>query len=194
MTDKEIPRQATSPGSPGAAGAAAGAGRPTNASRSTALTTDELATLRAVVGRVIPADDLGPGAAEAGVDVFIDRALAGPNASDLPVYQAGLVALEKAVGTGGFASASPAAMDALLTKAEAGTLDGVPEAFFSLLLEHTRQGMFGDPVYGGNRDFVGWDLIGYPGIKLVWTSDEQEINAHVAPKHISVAKFGGQGW
>ena len=35
-----------------------------------------------------------------------------------------------------------------------------------MLLEHTREGMFSDPIYGGNVNFAGWDLIGYPGIKL----------------------------
>jgi hypothetical protein len=194
MTDKEIPRQATSPGSPGTKGAAPDAGQPANAPSPAALTAGELSTLRAVVGRVIPADDLGPGAAEADVHIFIDRSLAGPNAADLATYQAGLAALENAAETGGFANATPAAMDALLAKAEAGTLDGVPAGFFALLLELTRQGMFGDPVYGGNRDFVGWDLIGYPGIKLEWTAAEQEIDAEVAPKHVSVARYGGQGW
>jgi gluconate 2-dehydrogenase gamma chain len=35
--------------------------------------------------------------------------------------------------------------------------------FFSALVLHTRQGMFCDPVYGGNDSRVGWDLIGFPG-------------------------------
>jgi choline dehydrogenase-like flavoprotein len=36
-------------------------------------------------------------------------------------------------------------------------------AFFPLLALHTRQGFYGDPVYGGNRDHVGWKMIGFPG-------------------------------
>jgi gluconate 2-dehydrogenase gamma chain len=159
-----------------------------------ALTSDELATLRAVVGRLIPTDDLGPGADEAGVHVFIDRGLAGPYAETLPIYQSGLAALAKGAGSGGFASAATDKQDDLLTQAEGNMLADAPEGFFALLLEHTRQGMFGDPIYGGNRDFAGWDLIGYAGIKLVWTPEDQEINAQVAPEHISVAKYGGQGW
>jgi gluconate 2-dehydrogenase gamma chain len=36
-------------------------------------------------------------------------------------------------------------------------------AFFGALVAHTRQGFYGDPVYGGNRDRVGWRVIGFPG-------------------------------
>lgn len=35
--------------------------------------------------------------------------------------------------------------------------------FFSLLVLHTRQGFYGDPIYGGNRDRVGWQVLGFPG-------------------------------
>ncbi|GIE95939.1 gluconate 2-dehydrogenase subunit 3 family protein [Paractinoplanes rishiriensis] len=35
--------------------------------------------------------------------------------------------------------------------------------FFPLLALHTRQGFYADPIYGGNRDRVGWDVIGFPG-------------------------------
>ena len=35
--------------------------------------------------------------------------------------------------------------------------------FFPLLALHTRQGFYADPVYGGNRDHVGWKLIGFDG-------------------------------
>ena len=54
--------------------------------------------------------------------------------------------------------------------------------------------MFGDPVYGGNQNFAGWDLIGYPGIKLVWSEADQQIDAVVKPLHISVKQYGGVGW
>ena len=42
-------------------------------------------------------------------------------------------------------------------------LAGDPGGFFATLLEYTRQGMFADPIHGGNAGFAGWDLIGYPG-------------------------------
>jgi gluconate 2-dehydrogenase gamma chain len=157
-----------------------------------ALMPAELETLKAVLGRLIPADDLGPGAVEAGVFVFIDRQLAGPYAGTLPLYQAGLAGMDATAGEGGLAALDGDGQDELLTQAEANELADVPDGFFGLLLEHTRQGMFGDPIYGGNRDFVGWDLIGYPGIKLVWTQEEQEIDVLVEPEHTSVAEFGRQ--
>lgn len=158
------------------------------------LSAAELDTLRAVVGRLIPSDVLGPGADVAGVHIFIDRGLAGPNARYLALFQAVLAALDEDAGGKGFAASSLAEQDALLTKLEAGTLPHAPDGGFALLLEQTREGMFGDPVYGGNQDFVGWDLIGYPGIKLLWTEADQAIDAEVKAAHTSVAQFGGKGW
>jgi len=40
---------------------------------------------------------------------------------------------------------------------------------------HVMQGTFGDPIYGGNEGFVGWDLIGYPGVRTVVTPAEQKL-------------------
>lgn len=160
----------------------------------TALTEDEFATLGAAVGRIIPTDDIGPGAVEAGVHVFIDRALVGPYADLLPVYQAGLAAIAAGAGNGSFAELTADEQDQLLTQVEGNELADAPEGFFGLLLEHTRQGMFGDPIYGGNVNFAGWDLIGYPGIKLIWSEEEQEIDAVVTPEHVSVEEYGGTGW
>lgn len=158
-----------------------------------ALSDTEIEVLKAATGRLIPADDLGPGAIEAGVFIYIDRLLAGRGAETLPLYQQGLAALDAAAADGGeFAGLTEAEQDEILTQLEAGEVADAPEAFFALLLEHTRQGMFGDPIHGGNREFIGWDLIRYPGIKLVWTAEDQAIDAVVEPEHISVEKYGGQ--
>lgn len=154
------------------------------------LTPTEQATLRAAIARLIPADDLGPGAVEAGVDVFINGALATADKATLPLYQKGLAALDQAAG-GNFADADASKQDDLLTQAEGGKLVGADASFFPVLLEHTRQGMFGDPIYGGNQHFAGWDLIGYPGIKLVWSAEEQAVGTTVKPEHVSVAQYGG---
>ncbi|MGH2551496.1 MAG: gluconate 2-dehydrogenase subunit 3 family protein [Thermomicrobiales bacterium] len=158
------------------------------------LTADEFETIGAAVDRLIPPDETGPGAADAGVHLFIDRSLKGPNAAMLPLYQAGAAALDASAGTGGFSAAASDKQDQMLSDAEAGKLADAPDGFFGLLLEHTRQGMFGDPVYGGNINFAGWDLIGYPGMKLLWSAEEQEVDVIVTPEHISVAKYGGTGW
>jgi hypothetical protein len=140
---------------------------------------------------LIPNDDLGPGAIEAGVFIYIDRLLAGRGAATLPLYQAGLAALNAAADGDGFTALAEADQDALLTNLEAGEVADAPDGFFALLLEHTRQGMFGDPIHGGNREFIGWDLIRYPGIKLVWTAEAQAFDAVVEPEHISVEQYGG---
>lgn len=179
-----------------------------------ALTEHELETVHSVVGRLIPTDDLGPGADEAGAHIYIDQALGGPDAAMLPLYQAGLAALDSAAGEDGFTEASTEVQDEILRIFESGVAPGatpaaeatpatnpqvaqaveIPDGFFPTLLEHTRQGMFGDPVYGGNANFAGWDLIGYPGIKLLWLEEEQEINAEVEPEHVSVEQYGGTGY
>jgi len=157
-----------------------------------ALDAAQLTTLKAAIDRILPSDDLGPGAVDAGVFVYIDQTLAASDEAVLALYQQGLAALDTAAGSGGFAGLSAADQDALLTKVEAGSVADVPDGFFITLLTHTRQGMFGDPIHGGNRDFVGWDLIGYPGIKLLWTEADQKIGATIAPLHISVTQFRGE--
>ena len=58
--------------------------------------------------------------------------------------------------------------DKLLSGLEKGQvrLEGVSgPAFFELLLQNTQEGFFADPVYGGNRNMVGWKMIGYPGAR-----------------------------
>jgi gluconate 2-dehydrogenase gamma chain len=168
---------------------------PAEAAAQAALTPGELTTLRAILARLLPADASGPGAVEAGVDVYIDRALAGSYAALLPLYRTNLAAIEAAARTHGatsFAALSPAAQDALLQQVEAGKAAGLSSStFFQVVLEHMREGMFGDPMYGGNRNFAGWDLIGYPGVQLVYTAEQQAIGTHVKPAHASATTFGG---
>ena len=64
---------------------------------------------------------------------------------------------------------------------------GSSAAFFALLLSHTHQGTFGDPYYGGNANFVGWDLVRYPGVRtMVTTADQQQLEKHaLKPIHKS---------
>lgn len=45
-------------------------------------------------------------------------------------------------------------------------------SFFAVLRRHTAEGMFSDPAYGGNRDMVGWRLIGYPGAQRAYTEHD----------------------
>lgn len=151
--------------------------------------------LLAACARLIPADELGPGAVEAGVPQFIDRQmgtpwaegaiwyLQGPFIKSKPEfgaqsaltpkqsYRLGIQAIDALCqGKFGraFATLTDAQQDSLLHEIETGQL-AVPElslaAFFALLLRNTMEGFFGDPLYGGNKDMAGWKLIGHPGAR-----------------------------
>jgi gluconate 2-dehydrogenase gamma chain len=147
------------------------------------LTAAEADTLEAIVARLIPTDENGPGAAEARAAHYIDRALTGPLRSSRETYAAGLAALDAyAQSKKGavFARLSAPDQDALLTDLEKNVATGfVPDAatFFDLVRAHTIQGTFCDPYYGGNANFVGWDLIGFPGLRMAVGEDEQRMKA-----------------
>jgi len=151
------------------------------------LTAAEAATLEAVVARLIPADLNGPGALEAGAARYIDGALGDALATQRPAYAAGLAALEafaRAQAGASFAELPAGRQDALLTLVEQNRATGFTpssSAFFDLVLGHTLEGTFGDPHYGGNVDYVGWELIGYPGLRLAVTAEQQSMNAALEP-------------
>ena len=144
------------------------------------LTSAEADLLDAIVDRLIPSDAHGPGAREAGVMRYIDRALGGALASSRPAYAAGLAALDqyaKATRGSGFLELTPGDRDSVLIDVETGAargFQGSSAQFFALVLAHTRQGMFGDPYYGGNANFAGWDLLGYPGVRTMVTAADQK--------------------
>jgi gluconate 2-dehydrogenase gamma chain len=147
------------------------------------LTALEADTLEAIVARLIPADQNGPGAAEAGAAHYIDRALTGPLRNFRDAYVAGLAAVDAyALSSKGatFARLSANAQDTVLTDMEKNAAAGfTPDSvtFFALMRAHTIQGTFCDPYYGGNRDFIGWDMIGYPGIRTAVGEGEQHLKA-----------------
>lgn len=160
------------------------------------LTAAEADLVEAVAERLIPSDANGPGAKEARVVHYIDRALGGALASSRQAYAAGLAALEQyAQSSRGkpFLQLSPADQDAVLGDCEKGQAQRFAGAaqFFAMMLNHTRQGMFGDPYYGGNANFVGWDLIGYPGVRtMVSASDQKTLEAQrMKPNHKSAYDF-----
>ncbi len=131
------------------------------------LTESQRATLRALIDRIIPADDF-PGGWEAGVGDYLDRQFAGDLCHLLDLYRAGLDALEvEARATAGvnFAELTPDAQDELLRKVELGEVVTdwpiEPAAFFRTVAEHAAEGFYGDPDNGGNRDGVSWRMIGF---------------------------------
>ena len=151
------------------------------------LTAAEADTLEAMVARIIPTDDNGPGAAEARAAHYIDRALTGPLAGSKPAYVSGLAALDAYAQSskGAMFTKLPAAdQDVVLTALEKNAASGFrpnAAAFFNMVRTHTIQGTFCDPYYGGNHNFVGWDLIGYPGIRMAVAPDEQSMSKPPKP-------------
>ena len=159
------------------------------------FTEAEAAFIEAAAARLIPKDALGPGALEADVPRFIDRQLAGPYGQGDHFYlqppmpkgeptqgwQMGKPAevyrlmigqvnrwTSDAYGAP-FAQLAPDRRDAALKALEDGKaelkggFDG--KAFFALLLQNVTEGFFADPIYGGNKDMIGWRLIGFPGAR-----------------------------
>jgi|SRR5271163_1801799 len=166
-----------------------------------ALTTKEMATLESVLAQLLPRDELGPGAVEAGVPTYINNALAGSYKPLLPVYQSLLPMFEKAAAStaaSSFSALSASRQIALLKQFEAGSPPGVASSdaasvasAFQVLLEHMREGMFGDPMYGGNANLAGWGLIGYPDIHIAPRASEQAVGTKVEPSHETAKTLGG---
>jgi gluconate 2-dehydrogenase gamma chain len=154
----------------------------------------EVRFLQAAVARLIPLDELGPGAREAGVVTYIDRQLSGawgeharqyrsgPWQEGTPqqgyqsrltpreLYRAMIAEIDvQCTGIHGktFHLLAVAEQDQYLAALESNAIEfaAAPAAlFFELLLRNTLEGFFADPIYGGNRDKAGWRLIGFPGV------------------------------
>ncbi|MGE3508575.1 MAG: gluconate 2-dehydrogenase subunit 3 family protein [Vicinamibacterales bacterium] len=161
------------------------------------LTAREADVLEAIVARLIPSDASGPGAMEARATQYIDRALAGALAGSVDAYRAGLAAIDRHSRESRgrpFVELSPTEQDLVLTDLETGAVTGSESGFagsastfFAMVKAHTWQGTFGDPYYGGNANFVGWDLLGYPGIRtMVTAADQQRLEqGELPPSHRS---------
>ena len=158
------------------------------------LTDLEIRFLDAALSRLIPADELGPGAKEADVAYFIDGQLAstwgshgrnyraGPWLEGAPeqgfqsrltpqeIYRIGIQEINavcRARYERPFDQLQPERQDEMLKALEKGEVDlpSMPsKLFFDLLWRNTEEGFFADPLYGGNKDKVGWKLIGFPGV------------------------------
>lgn len=148
------------------------------------FTADEAKIIQAAAARIIPTDESGPGATEAGVVVYIDRQLASGYGTDKyrytkgpwvdadplnfgyqgkdtlqDVYRAGIGLLGK-----DFAGLSAEEQDQRLEKIER-------TRFFTLLRQNCVEGMMCDPMHKGNEGLVGWKLIGFPGPQLSYQND-----------------------
>ena len=120
-------------------------------------------------------------------DQHLDRALGGALASSRQQYANGLAALDRYAQSSrgkGFLQLTPIEKDSLLMDVESGSVgpgifSGSSAQFFGMVLGHTRQGMFGDPFYGGNVNYAGWDLLRYPGVRTnVSAADQKALEAN----------------
>ena len=159
------------------------------------LSAAEADTVNAICARLIPTDSNGPGAAEANVGRYIDWALGGGLAYFRESYQQGVDQLDRycrSVYTKPFVELTAAQQDAVLTNMQNNTATGFPAAqsFFNLIRGHAVEGMFGDPLHGGNANLVGWGLIGYPGIKISSvTVRDQSLDYTTPPTRKSAYDF-----
>ena len=167
------------------------------------FTAEEARVVAAACERIFPSDATGPGATEAGVVIYIDRQLAGPYGADKNRYSKGPwresypehgyqgkenprdTYREGIRGLGNFAGLSVAEQTKKLTSIE-------KTHFFALLRAHTIEGMFSDPMHGGNAGLIGWQLIGFPGPQM---SHRNEIDKHFGqpwrPKPQSLEQITG---
>jgi gluconate 2-dehydrogenase gamma chain len=147
---------------------------------------ENAATIAAFTERLVPGAPGQPGAREAGVLNYIDLALAGAYESQQDFYRRGLAALDaycRASNGKPFVALSAAQQDAVITAMEQGKAGHFTwpsaQAFFNTVRTHTMEGLFADPVYGGNKDFAGWRLVGFPGAQPLFTqADLQSSNAY----------------
>ena len=158
------------------------------------LNLDEAAFVEALVDHMVPADELSPKGTDLGVNIYIDRALAGAwgkgdrlymqgpwkqgapsQGYQLPLtpaqlYRAGIEATNahcrKTYGKT-FDRIDAAQREEVLVGLSTGKItfdDGLPvRAFWTTLYQTVIEGMFSDPIYGGNRNKAGWAIIGFPG-------------------------------
>jgi hypothetical protein len=130
----------------------------TTATPTTALTPADATVIEALCSRIIPSVDGRPGARDVGAIHFIDRALATFNASQRPMYVAGAADLNrraraKVSGAASFAALTTAQQDEVIREIEA-------TPFFQAVRVDTIVGTFALPSWGGNRDYMGWHLLG----------------------------------
>ena len=186
------------------------------------LSQAEVAFLDAAVSHLIPKDELGPGAKEAGVTYFIDQQLfggygtmakkytQGPWPEGTPqqgyqspltpaaVYRAGIrdtnKHCQKTYGKT-FDALTRAQQDEVLKGLDGGKIELEQlraQFFFNMLLNNTVEGFFADPVYGGNRDKAGWKLVGFPGVAAVYTTFIEKHNVPYRAQPVSIADITGR--
>jgi gluconate 2-dehydrogenase gamma chain len=154
----------------------------------------EVQTLEAIVDRIITADEHSVGASQAGVVVYIDRLLAGFRHDLQLTYRIGLGQLDALCAErfgGGFAALTEGQRDDVLRlllgneiggELPAGSSDvpGDLRSLAAVIRDHTIEGFFCDPLYGGNRDGAGWRLVGFPGAHWGYAPEQMALGYDAA--------------
>lgn len=184
------------------------------------LNENEKLFVDAAISRLIPGDSAHPGAKEAAVTLFIDRQLSGPyglaetwymrgpwptgaeeqgwqsKLTPAQMYRAAIRNIQsdcqQKYGKH-YEALSSDQQDAVLHGLETGQIDlpdAPPKLFFQMLWDNTQQGFLADPMYGGNRDFAGWKLIGFPGPRYNYVG---EIEQHGKPYTLPTVGLKGRG-
>jgi gluconate 2-dehydrogenase gamma chain len=162
---------------------------------------EEAQTVEAVAARIIPGDATDPGAREAGVVTYIDRSLAGFLRDLQTFYRRALQELDdysRDRHNSPFRELTEGDQDRVLAELDSVSIvetesreygtDALQDEnkegdesvstllirFFSIIREHVLQGMFCDPAYGGNRDTVGWKMVGFPGAQWGYSAEQMK--------------------
>ena len=145
------------------------------------LNDDDALTITAFTERLMPGAPGMPGAREAGVLNYIDLALSGAYADLQDFYRRGLMHLDaycRKTHNAAFVKLPAAQQDQVIAALEQGKDTGFtwPSAqlFFNTVRNHTMEGMFADPIYGGNKDFAGWRLISFPGAQPAFSIEDMK--------------------
>jgi gluconate 2-dehydrogenase gamma chain len=183
------------------------------------LNLDEAAFVEALVDHMVPADEISPKGTDLGVNIYIDRALAGAWGKGERLYMQGPWKLG-APSQGYQLPLTPAqlyragieATNAHCRKAYGRTFDRIEEAqrqevliglstgkitfdsglpvrvFWTTLYQTVIEGMYSDPIYGGNRNKAGWAIIGFPGVIAVHRDDVEKYRGKPFPnKPVGIA-------
>jgi gluconate 2-dehydrogenase gamma chain len=158
------------------ANATAPAAHAPGAAHGTFFNAQDAATVAAFAERLMPTAPGKPGAHDANVLNYIDLALSGAYAELQEFYRRGVAQLDaycRKTYNEPFARLDSGRQDQVITALEQGKAAGftwpTAQAFFETVRTHTIEGLFADPAYGGNKDFAGWRLVGFPGGQAVYT-------------------------
>jgi gluconate 2-dehydrogenase gamma chain len=180
-----------------------------------ALSATEAAFLSAVADTMIPADELSPSGTDCGVVTFIDRQLAGAYGAGAKMYRSGpfrrgkpeqgyqLALTPRQYFATGIAAANdwarktygkdfdrlgPADRAAALSAMEHGQAEFAnfsARAFFMRLHTVVMEGFFSDPMYGGNRNKVAWEMLGFPGLPATYAD---KVDAYFNKRYVAQPK------